>query len=449
MIRFVSPAFLGAAIYLAAMSPSQADALHASAPPPELKPQTTLVSITSGMLTEGQDTSFPLPTLRPGAVVKTESKSVKPTALKTAGSAGSAMLDGGDGLAYDTVVVRPGDTLLSALVHGGMAPSDVRRVLTKIGTQIDARNLVPGDKITLGFISDRKGRHLALLRWNGKRAKNVTIALIPHAQQQALMTAMAGTSAPSTPGEGMVRKILTVRGSPSLPRVLAGFGLPPEVGEQLMMTLSQSRRPPVHGEIVTISYFLPRDGATGTAPRLDYAAYRTKDGREYVLHYTAYATPTDLQQTDVMPAAMVALWDPLPGARISSPFGWRIHPVFHTRLFHKGVDYEAHAGTPVVAAADGVVEDVGWRGNYGNYILIRHSGRLETAYAHLAGFAPVTAPGTHVRRGELIGYVGMTGVATGPPLYYEVIVDGRQIDPEGFALKQATKAYLTQTAGIN
>ena len=91
----------------------------------------------------------------------------------------------------------------------------------------------------------------------------------------------------------------------------------------------------------------------------------------------------------------------------------------------------SRAGTPVMAAADGLVEDVGRRGNYGNYILIRHSGRLETAYAHLAGFAPTVAAGTTVRRGEVIGYVGMTGVATGPHLYYEVIVDGRQIDPEG------------------
>ena len=140
-----------------------------------------------------------------------------------------------------------------------------------------------------------------------------------------------------------------------------------------------------------------------------------------------------LQHVDVMPAAMVALWDPLPGAKISSPFGWRIHPVFHTRLFHKGCDYESRAGTPVMAAADGLVEDVGRRGNYGNYILIRHSGRLETAYAHLAGFAPSVSAGTMVRRGEVIGYVGMTGVATGPHLYYEVIVDGRQIDPEGAA----------------
>src|SRR4029077_5255132 len=106
----------------------------------------------------------------------------------------------------------------------------------------------------------------------------------------------------------------------------------------------------------------------------------------------------------------------------------------HTRLFHKGCDYESRAGTPVMAAADGLVEDVGRGGNYGNYILIRHSGRLGTPFAPLAGFAPSVSAGTMVRRGEVIGYVGMTGVATGPHLYYEVIVGGRQVDPGGGAL---------------
>ena len=139
----------------------------------------------------------------------------------------------------------------------------------------------------------------------------------------------------------------------------------------------------------------------------------------------------------------------MPGAQISSPFGWRIHPVLHVRLFHKGVDYEASAGTPVRAAADGVIEDYGYRGNYGNYIRLRHTGRLETAYAHLAGFSPVLAAGASVHRGDVIGYVGTTGISTGPHLYYEVLVDGRQIDPEGSALKEATRHLEIQTAAAH
>jgi murein DD-endopeptidase MepM/ murein hydrolase activator NlpD len=231
-----------------------------------------------------------------------------------------------------------------------------------------------------------------------------------------------------------------------LPRLLTKSGLPPEVCKQVVMALSQARRPPVHDEMVTIVYQIPVNSATGPAPQLSYAAYAGRDGRQHVFRYPALATPAPQQHVDLTPATMVNLWQPLPGARISSPYGWRIHPVLHARLFHKGVDYEAAMGTPVIAAADGVVEDFGRRGTYGNYIRIRHSARLETAYAHLSGFWPALDIGMPVHRGDVIGYVGMTGVATGPHLYYELLVDGRQIDPESKALKKASNSRVPQTA---
>jgi murein DD-endopeptidase MepM/ murein hydrolase activator NlpD len=453
-IRFVAPAILGAAIYLAAVPSSLADTRPPGALLPLLKPSTTLTSVaaTASVSGKASDSSFMLPALRPATATSTSGKNTA-TGKSTAKSApvtSAPVTSMGSNLRYNTVTVKPGDSLLATLVRGGVSAADAHRNMSKISAQIDARKLQPGDKLTLGFVSDTKGRHLALLRWNSKRGRNVSVALLPRAlQSAAVASASAPMADPKNAADGMVQKTLAVRGSPALPRVLSGLGLPAEVSEQLMMTLSQSRKPPVHGELLTIAYFVPRDGTAGATPRLNYAAYKGKDGKQHVLRFAAYASPPALQHVDVMPAAMVALWDPLPGAKISSPFGWRIHPVFHTRLFHKGCDYESRAGTPVMAAADGLVEDVGRRGNYGNYILIRHSGRLETAYAHLAGFAPSVSAGTMVRRGEVIGYVGMTGVATGPHLYYEVIVDGRQIDPEGTALKQATKAYLTQTATIN
>jgi|GEM_PF-1165081 len=128
----------------------------------------------------------------------------------------------------------------------------------------------------------------------------------------------------------------------------------------------------------------------------------------------------------VMP---IELASPVPGAPITSPFGWRIHPILDIRKFHEGVDFGAPTGTPVRAAEDGVVEDVGFRGNYGNYVRVRHSDQLETAYAHLNGFAPGVQSGTHVHRGQVIAYIGTTGWATGPHLYYEVIVNGEHLDP--------------------
>jgi murein DD-endopeptidase MepM/ murein hydrolase activator NlpD len=140
------------------------------------------------------------------------------------------------------------------------------------------------------------------------------------------------------------------------------------------------------------------------------------------------------------------LEDPVPNAAITSPWGWRIHPVLGVPKFHRGVDFGAALGTPVRAAAAGTIASIGWRGNCGRQIRLRHSSRLETTYAHLSRFARHLHPGSRVRRGQTIGYVGASGMATGPHLYFEVLVDGEQIDPAhnpGLPI-QLTGANLSQ-----
>jgi murein DD-endopeptidase MepM/ murein hydrolase activator NlpD len=426
MIRYVAPALLTAAVLAASMPSSLADnskpLVVGPKPRPTAMANTGAASQNPSATPSNPDSGFMRPVVAPGASglkIRAALADPESTALR-----------------YVTVILKPGDSLLAALVRGGLSAAEAYRDLVKLGGQIDARKLKPGDQLVLGFFSGRNRKRLATLTLNGRRGKIASVVLMPGAVPTKALSA----------DRGMIVKTLAVRGSPSLPRLLTELGLPPQVSEQIILAISQSRKPPVHGEMLRIVYQVPRAAGSGSVPRLSYASYTGRDGKAHVLHYTALPTPAGLQHVDVMPAAMVALWDPLPGARISSPFGWRLHPVFHTRLFHKGVDYESAAGTAVIAAADGVIEDAGWRGNYGNYVRIRHSGRLETAYAHLAGFAPDLGLGAPVRRGEIIGFVGMTGVATGPHLYYEVLVDGRQIDPEGSALKEATRRLTTQTA---
>ncbi|MDR3516343.1 MAG: M23 family metallopeptidase [Azospirillaceae bacterium] len=128
-------------------------------------------------------------------------------------------------------------------------------------------------------------------------------------------------------------------------------------------------------------------------------------------------------------AGEAALAKPIRGARITSPYGWRIHPVLGVRKFHRGVDFAAPRGTPVTAAATGVVEDIGWHGHYGRYVRLRHSGHDETIYAHLQDFAHGLRRNSRVTKGETLGYVGTTGYATGPHLYFEVLIDHKQVDP--------------------
>jgi murein DD-endopeptidase MepM/ murein hydrolase activator NlpD len=121
--------------------------------------------------------------------------------------------------------------------------------------------------------------------------------------------------------------------------------------------------------------------------------------------------------------------NPVPEGKLSSPFGWRRHPVLHVAKFHEGVDFSAPQGTPVRAAADGIVSLVTTHRTYGRYIKLSHSPHLETGYAHLANFAPHLRPGQVVHKGDVIAYVGRTGLASGNHLLFEVLVDGKHVDP--------------------
>jgi murein DD-endopeptidase MepM/ murein hydrolase activator NlpD len=126
--------------------------------------------------------------------------------------------------------------------------------------------------------------------------------------------------------------------------------------------------------------------------------------------------------------------------RVTSPFGKRFHPILGHARFHKGLDLAAAAGTPIVAAADGRVVSAGWHGGYGRQVAIMHSGGLQTSYGHMSRI--VANVGDLVRQGEVIGYVGSTGLSTGPHLHYEVIRNGRAVNPASVKLGSAP-AQLT------
>ncbi|MDH5721808.1 MAG: peptidoglycan DD-metalloendopeptidase family protein [Alphaproteobacteria bacterium] len=130
---------------------------------------------------------------------------------------------------------------------------------------------------------------------------------------------------------------------------------------------------------------------------------------------------------------------PIDGARVSSGFGMRRHPVLGYNKMHKGMDFAASSGTPIYAAGDGVIEYIGRNGGYGNYIRIRHNGSMKTAYAHMKGFKKNLSKGSRVTQGEIIGYVGTTGRSTGPHLHYEVLKDGRQVNPNRLDLPTGEK----------
>lgn len=130
---------------------------------------------------------------------------------------------------------------------------------------------------------------------------------------------------------------------------------------------------------------------------------------------------------------------PIDGARLSSRFGNRKHPILGYTRLHAGVDFAAPRGTPIYAAGDGTIERAGPFSSFGNYVKIRHNGTFSTAYAHLNRFARGVRKGTRVRQGQVIGYVGTTGRSTGPHLHYEIHRDGKPINPLGLKLPSGEK----------
>ena len=130
---------------------------------------------------------------------------------------------------------------------------------------------------------------------------------------------------------------------------------------------------------------------------------------------------------------------PINGARISSNFGTRRHPISGYTRLHKGTDFAAPTGTPVYAAGSGTVQRASWNGGYGNYVKIKHSRGYDTAYAHLSRYARGLKAGQKVRQGDVIGYVGSTGASTGPHLHYEVYVDGKPLNAMSLKLPTGRK----------
>lgn len=139
------------------------------------------------------------------------------------------------------------------------------------------------------------------------------------------------------------------------------------------------------------------------------------------------------------------------GGVLRSRFGYRIHPIFHTRKLHTGVDLAARSGTPIYAAGDGVIKYYKWQSGYGNKVEIQHVNGYETAYGHMSRYADGISVGSHVRQGQIIGYVGSTGQSTGPHLHFEIKINGNLVDPlsvklpKDNVLAQQYKGQFAQT----
>ena len=163
-------------------------------------------------------------------------------------------------------------------------------------------------------------------------------------------------------------------------------------------------------------------------------AHMSVNGREITLY--KFGDDKDYGYFDVNAKSVekALMKTPINGARLSSPFGMRKHPILGFNKMHKGTDFAAPMGTPIMASGSGTITRAKWCGGGGNCIKIKHNSTYETIYAHMKNFAAGMTVGKKVRQGQIIGYVGSTGMSTGPHLHYEVIVNGKKVNSQTLKL---------------
>jgi murein DD-endopeptidase MepM/ murein hydrolase activator NlpD len=185
------------------------------------------------------------------------------------------------------------------------------------------------------------------------------------------------------------------------------------------------------GDRFELLYETDRDSIDGkrVGGRLHYAGLVLSDRKLGFFRYDEADDIVGWYDEEGNSAARTLIRTPITGARLSSSFGQRKHPISGFNAMHKGVDFAAPLGTPIIAAGSGVILESGWKGSFGRYIRIKHNATYDTAYAHMKSISPQIRVGTYVKQGEVIGFVGSTGRSTGAHLHYEIMVNNRQVNP--------------------
>lgn len=180
--------------------------------------------------------------------------------------------------------------------------------------------------------------------------------------------------------------------------------------------LFEVKKDPISGKTITGTdlYYL---SMTLSGDRIEYFRHEHQDGTVGWYDQAGNSASRTLMRT------------PVNGARLSSGYGKRIHPILGYSKMHRGLDFAAPTGTPIMAAGSGIVEYSGWNGSYGKYIRIRHNSTYKTAYAHMSKIKGGITPGARVKQGQIIGFIGSTGRSTGPHLHYEILVNNRKTNP--------------------
>ncbi len=333
----------------------------------------------------------------------------------------------------ETLTVRPGDTLEGILANAGIDSLKTHEIIKAVSKVYNPRSIKSGQ--TISFIPDMDdskggaGRYAALdmpldkLRTLKVSWKN------PGQIDAAVKTLRVDKE--------LRAKKVEVRHS--LYQTALDHGIPSDVISQAIHLYSWDidfQRDIRRGDELELLYEIhvnERGEAVGAGDIL-YASIETFGQRLPVYRYGMSGGQIAYFEPDGNSLRKALMQTPVDGARISSGYGMRMHPILGYSKMHKGVDFAAPLNTPVYAAGDGIVERAGRYGAYGNYIRLRHRNGYKTAYGHLNKFASNIRAGSEVKQGDVIGYVGSTGRSTGPHLHYEVHVNGKHVNPRNLDL---------------
>ena len=338
--------------------------------------------------------------------------------------------------------VTSGDTLVSIMQQAHISSDDIKNVLTSITTSYDPKKLHIGQIITLTFdapdhVTADNAKPLALQALKLKiSAEKEIIAKRTEKGNFAVNELVSPLE------KHIIRKHAVIRNS--LMATVEEMGIPANIMADIIKAYSYDvdfQRDIQQGDQFDIVYenLYTSDGEFAREGGVIFSSLKLDDQRFNIYKHTMADGKTDYFNEKGYSVRKELLRTPLNIARISSGFGLRKHPVLGYTKMHKGIDFAASTGTPIFAAGTGVIDEIGRKSSYGNYIRIKHNTEYATAYAHASRFVKGLHKGDHVMQGDIIAYVGATGRATGPHLHYEVLVDNKQVNPLHVKLSPGVK----------
>lgn len=345
--------------------------------------------------------------------------------------------------------INRGENFVDALKRAGVSPVDANEAAYAFGEYQNLRRLLPGQELAL------------TLGWRNQTLFELASS---HAEPQAQLLGLEFRAGPenrillhrAANGEILAEKktvplttrVMSIAGqiNGSLYLSAKHVGAPDQIIADLADAFSYDvdfQREIFGGDEFEAIFEVNYDdrGKMVSVGDILYARLKWR-GRSREKGYYRFAEDgehSDFYDATGQSAKRLLMKTPIDGARLSSGFGTRKHPILGYRRAHKGVDFAAPRGTPIKAAGDGVVERANRYGSFGNYVKIRHANGYETAYAHLNGFARGMRAGKHVRQGDIIAYVGTTGRSTGPHLHYEVHLHGKAVNPQRLKIRTTGK----------